>query len=520
MKLLLINPPYPFEESPSPPFGLISLAAYLRDNGVDVTIYDCIVNPSDEPLILEAVEKFAPDAVGTTAVTMNVNPAIKILTAIKQRFPEIVTLMGGPHVTFDADGVLGTSPAVDMIVRGEGEITTLELMNSLAARDFDEIKGISFRKGDAIVHNPGRDFIADINVLPFPARDLVQLSKYRALGLPVNMVTSRGCPFECVFCVGSRMVGRRVRYFSVERVVDEFEMLSKMKFRQINIVDDLFTSNRERCVKICDEINRRGIVHEWTAFARVDTVSPELLEKMKGAGCTTLCFGIESGNQKILDKVKKKISLDMCEKAVAMCKDAGIMPMTSYILGLPGETPETVTETLAFAKRLSPSYGFHILAPFPGTEIRENPESFGMRILSDDWDSYDANRSVAESVTMPASEVDRIVGEFNGGIKRYVDKIIARYENKEPLKESEEQMINNIKALEFASSIIYKELLRSFETPEAGHKKVISVLAEYLMEKTGLEQERVTAGIDRLFSLSCVETVSSGGVSRVVWSAQ
>jgi radical SAM superfamily enzyme YgiQ (UPF0313 family) len=176
------------------------------------------------------------------------------------------------------------------------------------------------------------------------------------------MVTSRGCPFTCIFCVGSKMVGRKVRYFDTNRVVDEFDMLITMKFKQINIVDDLLTSHKSRCIEICKEIKVRGINHPWTAFARVDTVSLDLLEHMKDAGCTLLCFGIESGNQEILDRVKKNITLEKCKEAIAMCKEVGITAMTSYIIGLPGETEETVQKTLEFAKELSDTYGFHILA--------------------------------------------------------------------------------------------------------------------------------------------------------------
>lgn len=519
MKLLLINPPYPFEESPSPPFGLISLAAYLRENGVDVKILDYIISPLEVGALEKELDIFAPDIVGATGVTMNVNKAISILAHVKRHRPSAITVMGGPHATFDAEALLGGRAHLDYIVRGEGEITALELINSLGKGNEESVAGLSFRRGGMIIHNPDRPFINDINILPKPARDLVELAKYRALGLPINMVTSRGCPFECVFCVGSKMVGRKVRYFSVDRVVDEFEMLSRMGFRQINIVDDLFTSHKERCMKICDGILSKNINHEWTAFARVDTVTPELLAKMREAGCTTLCFGIESGNQKILDTVKKKTSLDMCRKAIAMCSDAGISPMTSYILGLPGETHETVRETMEFAKALSPSYGYHILAPFPGTEVREKAAEFGMRILTSDWDLYDANRSVAESVTMPADKVDRVVNEFNGGIRRYVDRVIDKYEKGDDLAPDERSMINNIRSLDFASNMIYKNFLDEFGTAFADEDSLIKSLAEFVASKTKFDLETSRREIGRLYSLKCIENIKSGGAYAVQWAA-
>nr|HPJ36929.1 radical SAM protein [Spirochaetota bacterium] len=301
MKVLLINPPYPFEESPTPPFGLMSLAAYLIEKGIEVRIADFIITRFSEDKARAIIDDFNPDVIGATGVTMNIKKAFSILQFFKELKPEAVFVMGGPHVTFDADTVLRENSFLDYIVRGEGEVTCTELLRAIQNNTSPEgILGISYRNGNEIIHNDRRPFIEDINTLPFPARHLVSLTKYRALRFPINMVTSRGCPHQCIFCLGSKMVGRKVRYFDTMRIVDEFEMLSKMGFSQINIVDDLFTSNKKRCIEFCDEIMRRGIQHKWTAFARVDTVSLELLQAMQKAGCTTLCFGIESGNQEIL----------------------------------------------------------------------------------------------------------------------------------------------------------------------------------------------------------------------------
>ncbi|MCU0848984.1 MAG: B12-binding domain-containing radical SAM protein [Spirochaetes bacterium] len=519
-KVMLINPPYPFEESPSPPFGLMSLAAYLEEKGFEVIIEDYVVNPYSDERVRKTIERFRPSFVGATAVTMNVNRALSILGECRNADPGLVILLGGPHATFDPGSILESNPHIDYIVRREGEITTAELLASLIkGNDIESIKGISFRKNGTAIHAPDRPFIEDINILPYPARHLVELGKYRAIGLPVNMVTSRGCPFECVFCVGSKMVGRRVRYFAVDRVVDEFEMLSKKGFRQINIVDDLFTSNRERCISVCIEIIERGIDHPWTAFARVDTVSPDLLSWMKRAGCTTLCFGIESGNQGILNRVKKKINLDGIKKAVDMCNGAGIVPMTSYILGLPGETPETVRETLELARRLSPSYGYHILAPFPGTEVREKKEEFGIRILSDDWDRYDANQSVSESVTMPGSEVDRIVGEFNGSIQNYVRSAVEKFDRNEPLSGADLEMVRSLKSALFATDIISRELVENYPGMEEGRAGSIREdFTGFVRESAGYEAGYASSQVDRLFDLECIRTVCGGGNCTLSWS--
>lgn len=515
-KILLINPPYPMEESPSPPFGLMSLGAYLVKNGFGVKIEDYIVTPYSPDRIMKTLREFRPDIIGATGVTMNINRALAILKECRRESPGAAIVMGGPHVTFDAMNILSKNEYIDFIVRGEGELTSVELFSNLERPEtFSGIRGISYRANGTVVHNEMREFIPDINILPYPARDLVQISKYRALNLPLNMVTSRGCPFECIFCVGSRMVGRKVRYFDTMRVVDEFEMLSKMGTRQINIVDDLFTSNRKRCTAICDEIIRRGIRQDWTAFARVDTVSPELLAAMKAAGCTMLCFGIESGNQEILDLVKKKITLEKIEKAIAMCREAGIVPMASYIMGLPGETPETVRQTMEFAKNLCNSYGYHILAPFPGTEVREKAEQYGMRILTSDWDQYDANRSVCESIHLPHQEVDRIVNEFNDGINRMIINELKKHERGENISGENLSMVHNIISLDFNLKLINDDLVERYAHIN-GERGDIAGFIGFVSESTGMDREIVAAEITRLVDMGCLS--DTGGQSGVSWA--
>ncbi len=521
MKVLLINPPYPFEESPTPPFGLISLAAYLLREGVEVRIEDYITQPYSRERVRKVLNEYNPDVVGSTAVTMNVKGGLRILKDYKEERPGIVTVMGGPHVTFDADNILMDNSFVDFIVRGEGEITFTEMLRALGEKaSMKSVQGISMRDGGNVFHTENRPLIEDINILPYPARHLVQLSKYRAMGFPINMVTSRGCPHKCIFCVGSRMVGRKVRYFDVERVVDEFEMLSKMGFKQINVVDDLFTANKKRCMAICDEIIRRGITIPWGAFARVDTVSKELLESLKAAGCNVLCFGIESGNQEILDTIKKNITLEKCRAAVALCKEVGIDPMTSYIMGLPGETPETVRKSLEFAKALSSNYGFHILSPFPGTEVRDKCAEYGLRILTSDWDKYDANQSVAETECMPHEEIDRIVNEFNSGIIRYVEGLGGRKKNGETLSEHDESILNGIAEFDFNQKLISHELVENYPgvLNGADQKSLVRDFAMYLEKHIDFAHEQISAQVERLFNLKCISVSRGDTGQKIVWA--
>jgi radical SAM superfamily enzyme YgiQ (UPF0313 family) len=315
------------------------------------------------------------------------------------------------------------------------------------------------------------------------------------------------------------MVGRKVRYFDTKRVVDEFEMLSRMGFNQINIVDDLFTSHKRRCIEICEEIVRRGIRHPWTCFARVDTVSRELLMAMKNAGCTMLCFGVESGNQEILNTVKKKITLEKCRQAVALCNEAGIAVMASYILGLPGETAVTIKETMDFASTLTPHYGYHILSPFPGTEVRDMCEQYGLRILTDDWDKYDANQSVSDTGLVAHTEIDSIVGEFNSGIKRYIESAIDREKKGQALSEQDKKMVSGFASFFVVKDIIMKELVESYTGLNGGASSdtVLDDFAGHVSRNTGHSENTTRRIVRELAGKNALTVKDAGGKLSVHW---
>jgi len=433
MRALLINPFYPISETPSPPLGLAYLAAALEAAGAEVRLLDYVVYPFDEPWLANVLDRFEPHLVGVTAVTMTVDNALHILKTVRRLRPDIPTVMGGPHATFAARETLQSQPELDLVVLGEGERTIVELIRALAAgADPETVAGIAYRRGREIRFTAARPLIGDLDDLPAPARHLLPLGRYRALGMPISLTTSRGCPHQCIFCVGRRMVGSRVRYRSPRLVVDELAAVADLGFHQINLADDLFTANRRHCLAVCDEIERRRLKVKWTSFARVDTVTFELLRRMRSAGCTAVSFGIESGSPAILKTVKKGITREQVVAAVEMCTRAGVTPFASFILGLPGETEATIAETLAFGDQLKASgllYGFHLLAPFPGTEIRDRAEEYGIRILTDDWSQYHANRAIVETPNVDRERLDEIVvaweHEFNHLLAAIADRIAA-----------------------------------------------------------------------------------------------
>jgi anaerobic magnesium-protoporphyrin IX monomethyl ester cyclase len=412
MRFLLVNPYYPIDETPSPPLGLAFIAAALEQAGIEVKLLDFVVYPYSKEILETEMQAFTPDFVGVTSVTMSFDSAISVISDAKRINPDVTTVMGGPHVSFHVDHTLETFPELDFIIRGEGEQTIVDLANAVFQKtDFAAIDGIAYRNGIDIVSTTNRK-PADVNRLPLPARNHIPLGRYRALGMPVSMTSSRGCPFKCIFCVGRKMVGAKVRYRDPKSVVDELSNLHTLGFHQINLADDLFTANKSHCHAVCDEIIKRNLSIEWTSFARVDTVTQDVLVKMNAAGCHTVSFGVESGNSDMLKRIKKGITLKQVIDAVDMCNAAGVVPHVSFILGLPGETPETMQETVEFGDRLSKmgvQHGFHILAPFPGTEVRDEIDQYDLKVLTDDWSQYHANRAIVETSTVDAKMMDDIV---------------------------------------------------------------------------------------------------------------
>lgn len=420
MKVLFVVPPYPIEEYPALATGSVYLASVLRGHGHIVKVLDMLVSEPRREKVLLAIKEHDPDLVGITSVTMTFPMAARIASWAKEAKSDIVVALGGPHVTFVPERSLMECPDADLVVRGEAEETILELVDTLErGADLRSVNGITFRLKEGLLSTPDRPLLGNLDSLPPPAWDLLPLARYRALNGKVGVLSSRGCPYGCIFCVGYRMVGKKGRFRDPGKVVDEMEWLAKRGFTSIGIDDDLFTLKRSHALDICGELRGRGLPITWHTFARVDTVDRELLRAMAEAGCTDLLYGVESGSQEILDRIGKRISLEQVKRAVRMGQDAGIRVFASFILGLPGETPASLRATWEFARSLGCQYGFHVLSPFPGTRIWENPQAFGIKILSERWEYYDANRVITLTDGLSFRDVEKILEEYDRGIKQY-----------------------------------------------------------------------------------------------------
>ena len=413
MKVAVIAPPYPLEEAPAPPLGVTYVAGAFEAAGAEVRILDYIVSRYSPEKLARELEAFRPDLVGSTSVTMNFPGAAAIVQKVKELDPSIVTAMGGPHVTFDAENTLRSHPGIDLIVLGEGERTVAELLPVIRDRKaWYQVRGIAFLEGDRFIRTAPRELIEDLETIPLPARHLLPVSRYQALGFPVSIITSRGCPYQCIFCQGRRMVGHKVRYRNPLRVVDEIEEVLSFGFTRINVADDLFLSNKARARVICDEILRRDLRFAWSAFVRVNIMDADIIRRMRDAGCDSVSFGIESGSPEMLKRIRKRITLDQGRRAAEICREVGITPHASFMVGLPGETPETLRQTQEYADSLEIIYGYHFLAPLPGTTVREEIERYDLEILTNDWSLYDANRPVTRTSRLSAEQVQAFVDEF------------------------------------------------------------------------------------------------------------
>lgn len=525
MRFLLINPFCPISEGPTPPLGVAFLAAVLEKAGIEVKVLDLVVTPFSEDLLVSLLDEFQPEIVGITSVTMTFPDAIRVVGEVKKLDPTILTVMGGPHVSFCATETLTQYPELDLVVIGEGEETIVEVAEEVQqSQNWSRVKGLAFRKGVEICLTPTRELV-DVNTLPFPARHLFPLGRYRALNTAISMTTSRGCPYRCIFCIGRKMVGAKVRYRNPQAVVDELAYLSTLGFPQVNISDDLFTAKKSHCITICDEIIRRNLKVAWTSFARVDTVSLEVLQKMKSAGCTTISFGVESANTEILKTVKKGITLPKVIQAIKMCVEVGIEPHVSFILGLPGETPETLSETQAFGETLHEiggSYGFHLLAPFPGTAICDDNNQYDLTILTQDWSQYHANRAIVETNGVKKEMLNEIAEKWDSAVISNISRIQQQMEKGEA-SEFDAWQIFNLNRFVF----LYKLMMnRTIEKNGSWHNgtnsneesAALQTLVDKIYQETGKSRDETLGFMKDLVLRKGLNYIEAEGTIKWEWN--
>ncbi len=415
----LVNPPYPVgaPQAVFIPLGISYLAAVLEQNGHDVDVIDLQVRRPDQKGLENEIAKGQPDIVGVTSATLTYEPALEVVRTAKRAVPNCVTLMGGPHVTVMDEAALNENPEVDIVVRGEGEQTVLELAQLVSdsnLKSLGNVAGITFRKNGQVFRNPDRPFMEDIDSLPHPAHKHFDVSTYKVSGktyLPI--ITSRGCPFQCAFCLASRMCGRGFRARSPRKVVDELEWLRDTYGAEaFAFYDDTFTYDNPRAVAICEEMRNRKFNLPWDCRTRVDRVTPSLLAMLRSTNCLLIHFGVESGSQKMLNAMRKGTTVQQNATAIKWAKEAGISAAISVVLGYPGETPEMLEETLEFMRKTEPDYVYICEAvPYPGTEMYNVVKKLGWP-MAEDWTQFHEQTQVFKNPMLPLEYIERKKREF------------------------------------------------------------------------------------------------------------
>ncbi len=404
MRISLIGPKWNQMINSYPPLGLAYLAAIAEQDGHEVRIHDFGLYPkrSVEEDVKEIVD-YKPDLVAFTSMTTSYHNVEQTAALVKEALG-VPIIIGGPHATSLPEYTLQNS-SFDFLAYGEGEYIWQEFLRAYETGDdrWDRIPGLWYKVDGQIVNGGSRPPIEDLDALPFPSRHLFDLEKYPLYapdGRPmITMLTSRGCPYACSFCFKG-IVGRSYHQRSPENIVAELrQVMDRYGIRNFYFIDDLFTIDVRRLEAILDHFIAQNLGVRWRCLARVDRVTPALLKKMYRAGCRQIHYGIESGNPEILKATAKHINLDQVRQAVKWTEEAGIRSKGYFILGLPGDTEETIEQTIEFAASLDLTEAmFSIATPFPGTRlweelVRKNP---GLAFNADFTKSYYYNSYTAE----------------------------------------------------------------------------------------------------------------------------
>ena len=387
LKVLFVESPYSYGHARQLvgsyfPLGIGYIAAYVREFGYDVNIFQNSKAGNFQANLINRIEQLDPDVLAISVMTPSYPSAIQICEIAKSKSDRLFTVLGGHHVSALGSEVFAQTNSVDFVVFGEGEITFLELLKELEGnRNFSEIDGLIYRDLSNGVHqNSPRLPIADLDILPFPARDLVDMSRFRLHSYidfgkrSATMITSRGCPYRCMYCSSFITMGRKYRYRSVSNILKEIEALTfEFNIDHIVFEDDTLTLKRDRIEKLCHSLASMNKPISWYCLSRVETVDYELARLMKDAGCKMINFGIESGSSKVLKTIPKHFSIETAQDAVASCKKAGLRTQCTFIVGFPADTESTMEKTFEAAKRIAPTLAiFFPLTPYPGTRAYDN----------------------------------------------------------------------------------------------------------------------------------------------------
>ncbi len=440
LRVILINPRYR-EWSPNKwvPLGLGYIAAVLEEEGNSVEIIDTNVENKSGKELQKRVEN--ADIVGITGMITEFQEVLRIINIVKETKENIKVILGGPLATTLPKELLQVSQA-DFIVIGEGEKTIVNLVSAIKqGGNFTNVKGIAYKDGDRIIVANQPEPIANLDTIPFPARHLLDMNRYlqnhfENFGLKIkdfgkikstNLITSRGCPYSCTFCFKD-MWGHKWRPRSPENIVKEMALLNqRYGVNGFFFNDDTFVVDKKRVFLFCQLLRDECLDVVWYCNSRVDLMTKELLKAMYDAGCRGIAYGIESGNQQILDSMKKNITLEQITNAIKWAKETGIHVSGYFMIGMLGETKDTIRQTTAFAKELDLDYyGFSLVTPLLGTELYDSAVKRGLIPVEETALPKDLTFDVNINLTENCSNEDLAAFE-NEAFREFTLKNFGRY---------------------------------------------------------------------------------------------
>ena len=415
MNFVFINPPHEISKnniwsiinSKIPPLGIALLSAIWDEQGHTSQIIDAAALGLTIPGIIARINP-STDFVGITATTPGISGAVMIAQNVREKLPDVKIIMGGAHPTIFHEELVRDN-ICDMVIRNEGEIPIIELAKGTP---YNLIPNLTWRNStNAIIVNPDYEKYVDLDSLPLPAYDKLPMHLYHsALGAAkkypsIGMVTSRGCPGKCTFCF-SEMFGWQIRFMSPSRIIAHIEHLQKNHgIREISFYDDTFTASKKNVAELCQLMLAKKIKISWSCFARVDTITPELLLLMKKAGCHQIMYGFETTDENILKGINKQINLKQFQNALTWTKTAKIDIRGAFMLGNPGETSASMEKTINFAKNSAIQFAiFNITTPYPGTEMYKEFSKKNL-ILHQNWDLYNLAQPILKLDTVSEQAV-------------------------------------------------------------------------------------------------------------------
>lgn len=421
MDILLINAPSITNntgKTQTLPLGIGYLFSSLKKNGYEPGMVDLQAKP-DLNYLKGIFEKYNPGVIGVSAVTESITNAFKIAKLYKEIKPDGLAILGGVHATFTPQESLEKS-AFDLVCRGEGEETVVEIMRHHLEQygQIEDIKGISYKNNGLICHNPDRELLVNLDVLPFPEREELGPELYQ---IPYSLISSRGCPGLCNFCVARILLKGKYRTRSVENVLEEIKTFDLERHNVIVFQDSTFTADRKRLKAMCTGLQQLPKPPFWWCESRVDALDSETVDLMKASGCQGIEFGVESGSQVVLDGIRKNIQKDDVRQAVQLCTERKIKSLCTIMIGHHCDTEETIIESIDFARELE-SFGaevyYNIVTPYPGTPIETEKIKNGIQIIADNYDEYTGANAIMNTPNLTAVQIQSYFFDAKLKIKR------------------------------------------------------------------------------------------------------